>query len=112
MNALQIYLVMQLDSLSAGLIIIGLLCICWALVTAAHADGSLFGDEEKAGYRRARRRLYTGLITIAIVIFIPSTKTMAAMLILPQIANSETIRAEAIELYQLAKDALRETQAP
>lgn len=39
---------------------------------------------------------------------IPSTKTIALMVTLPAIANSEPVQKDLPELYQLAKEALKE----
>lgn len=39
---------------------------------------------------------------------IPSSKTIAMMIAIPAIANSEPIQKDLPELYQLAKDALKE----
>lgn len=146
MNALQIYLVMQLD-----MIVIG--CVCSTAVFIGlywHARLSsggrnaelevwhdrIYRDRNNECFRneeylaaeilhvkelrkqrdsvRKKERCFLWLASalFATSFLLPSTKTAAVMLILPQIANSETIRGEAIELYQLAKDALCETQAP
>lgn len=45
-------------------------------------------------------------------IFLPSTKTAAAMFVIPAIANNETIQREAGDLYGLAKQALVRAGAP
>lgn len=39
-------------------------------------------------------------------VFIPNTRTMAAVILVPAIANNQTARVEANELYTLAKQAL------
>lgn len=52
------------------------------------------------------------LVAIGAAVFLPSTKTAAAMLVIPAIANNERVQKEAGELYGLAKDALKRAGAP
>lgn len=42
----------------------------------------------------------------------PSSKAIAVMVIAPAIINSEPIQKDSPEIYQMAKDALKETLAP
>lgn len=124
MNAWNIYIVMQLDSISDGLSFISLLSLsCAAICVIAngldrHAfDNSpimLYEGEETdlkekwASRDKARNKLLAFALPLFFVnMFIPSTKTAAAMVVLPAIANNETIKAEASDLYQLAKMGLQ-----
>ncbi len=53
--------------------------------------------------------LFMFLITIWIMsVFIPSSKNMAVIHILPKIVNNEELKVEAIELYDLAKQGLKD----
>ena len=57
------------------------------------------------------RRVWLSLIPIAFLsiiaaTFLPTTKTVAAIIVLPAIANNEQLHGEAEELYHLAKEAL------
>ena len=46
------------------------------------------------------------LIACVAAIFLPSTKSMAAIVVIPAIANNEAVQREASDLYQLAKQAI------
>lgn len=52
--------------------------------------------------------LLAALISGACTTLIPSSKTIAMMVAIPAIANSEPIQKDIPELYQLAKEALKE----
>jgi hypothetical protein len=59
--------------------------------------------------RAACLKLSVAAISSLLVLgLLPSTKTAAAMVVLPAIANNETLHTEAGELYGLAKQALKE----
>lgn len=45
-------------------------------------------------------------------ILIPSTKTLAAMIVVPAIANSQAVQKDFPELYDLAVNKLKEQLAP
>jgi len=68
-----------------------------------------------AYHRLAPRIAVVAGVLLTVNAFLPSTKTAAAMIVLPalsDIANSETVQREAGELYGIAKDALRELAKP
>lgn len=48
------------------------------------------------------------LLSICIITFLPTSKNMAIMLVLPAIVNNEEIQSEAQELYDIAKNGLKE----
>lgn len=72
------------------------------------------GDDESVQKRfaPARNASLATLLLSAFLSFtasiIPSSKTIAMMVAIPAIANSEPIQKDLPELYQLAKDALKE----
>lgn len=106
----EIYLVFQLDSIReflAGVSGVGLI----ASIVAAAMFPLLF--DEDFGLNLSVKWVFTPLVSATFVAallyaFVPSTKTAAAMIIIPKIANSETIQREAEDLYGLAKRALVE----
>lgn len=105
---LTVYLVMQMDTLISGIAV--LLC---AISIGAFAFGAciLSQDFSKRTNIIAKRHLKwaSPLIVVLgiILIVIPSGKTLAAMYVLPKIANSEVIQGEAKEFYELAKEGLK-----
>ena len=121
-SAWDVYWVMQLDSISvliSGLLAVSaVVCAGLFLVQAVHAgedcwswnEGSI---QERKEFRRTirghgARALVAAMFFALASALTPSSKTVAAMLILPAIANNETIQREAGDLYGLAKEALRE----
>lgn len=74
-------------------------CILWAIFLV-----------EKMGHlqKPAVIALSVGLTSWALAVLIPSSKTIAMMVAIPAIANSEPIQKDLPELYQLAKEALKE----
>ena len=122
----EIYWVLQLDSISAALlflsvsgIVISIALTIWNGLSRYDANEypTLCNREEREAawaVRGAIRRviLAVSLPLFAINAFIPSSKTMAAMIIVPAIANNDTIQREAGDLYALAKAALRDAVKP
>ncbi len=51
--------------------------------------------------------LAAGMLCVVGAVLTPTTKQMAAIYLIPAIANNEQIQAEASELYDLAKDYLK-----
>ena len=104
-SAFEVYLVMQLDSIRTMLLVSGVIgtAFCFsAFVTVFEFEDTprwlkfIFGLCILFGFA-------SGLL--------PSSKTAAAMILVPALASEEVVEpvaAEARELYQLAKQALRE----
>ena len=112
----EVYLVMQLDKIEAGsvlvcLLLVGLCLFLW-LTIAGRAD-HLKETDEYAKWVQLAKLFSVGLVGMVIfTTLLPSTKTAAAMLILPAITSDEVVEPlgnEARELYDLAKQALRKS---
>lgn len=127
LTAWDVYWVMQLDSIGAvamcvAFVVSGLAAFAslWALAARGDCDPEAwYSPEYKAKalrnqslwprlFARARQLGLVAACLWTLSAFIPSTKTAAAMVVLPAIANNETIHREAGELYDLAKRALSE----
>lgn len=118
----QIYLVMQLDSIRDlfGGIAISLIfgsVVIGAFVLMHASDDEYSWNIDRKDDRKNKRAGFVRAIRIAfpfaaVCLFaqavIPSSKTAAAMIVIPAIANSEVLQKEAGDLYQLAKQGLRE----
>lgn len=103
-----IYWVMQLDTIGVAAVVLsifggGALLLLWGFV--------LTELKSLAGYFVSATASVVWLIVLAAAIFLPSTKTAAAMYLIPAIASNQTIHREAGELYGLAKQALRQVGA-
>ena len=105
----QVYLVMQLDSISffsAFLFVFFLVSIVFTL-----ADYPPDDDQKLLSVKRILKiELICASIFCSICAFMPSSKTAAAMIILPAITSDKVVNAvtpELKELYSLTKDALK-----
>lgn len=124
-----IYWVLQLDSISGAT---GVLCLAVAVASVISlVAGALShtADPEEwysenykvaAANTKARAPIFirwgkrlaiAGAILFTAHAFIPSTKAMAAIIVIPAIANSDRLQREAGDLYDLAKQALRQAVA-
>lgn len=113
----EIYWVLQLDSIRACLVTVAVLSGPVAALTlfigAMARDCMDLSDESWARAKRMVKRLTVTLcVSLALASLLPSTKTAAAMIIVPKIVNSLTIQHEAGDIYNLAKQALRDAIAP
>lgn len=117
----QIYWVMQLDSISSGLTFITCLglavagvSILWNTISKNDASEfpSLCNVEELKIQWQSRDKWRNRILAFILPLFfinmlIPSSKTAAAMIVIPAIANNERFQSEASELYDLAKIGLK-----
>ena len=119
----DIYWVLQLDSINAAIATLAVGC-------GVAAAGGLFimamatnrglpilqreGDDEAwAKSKKIAARLVAACAAFTLIsAFLPSTRTAAAMFIIPAVANNETIQQEAGDLYKLAKEALANAVKP
>jgi isopentenyl diphosphate isomerase/L-lactate dehydrogenase-like FMN-dependent dehydrogenase len=110
----DIYWILQLDSVIGAAKAI---LICCGIVTLILLISSPFwveviSDLRKFATSAARRVAYFAVPALLVTVFVPSSKTAAAMVVLPAIANNANVQQEAGEPYAMAKDALREAIKP
>lgn len=109
-SAWDVYLVMQLDSIRAALFVICGLGVTSALFVAGPMAGIADWDEKKSMRRKSTRALIACVVGLLFGAVIPSSKTAAAMILVPKLTSPEVVQPlskEAGELYGLAKEALR-----
>ncbi len=106
MNSLELYLILQVDNIKEVLCILPLLIFIISAVSIF-----VFAIEEKSSLW-SNILFYSltllSLLTILITAFIPSSKNIAIIKILPKVVNNEEISKEFKEVYQLAKSGLKE----
>lgn len=122
----EIYLVLQLDTIGTTLGVTSALLGVSALVAGLWGGfeksmSNSFPELEMSKRERAngdrlhgwaKRLAIFAVPILALNALLPSSKTAAAMIIIPAIANNETIQKEAADLYGLAKEALTEAIKP
>lgn len=113
MSAWTIYLILQLDNIvnmftAASIILLAYTVIGFIAIFASAADADASDEEFSATIASARIKKtgIIGVLCLVLAVFLPSSKTAAAIYLIPAIANNETIQQEAAELYSLAKEAL------
>jgi hypothetical protein len=107
MSPFQVYLLLQMDSLNTGLGVLLLLMgavILFCLIPV-FIDG--WTDFQSKGLLK---KTCTAFLTVwGLAVVCPSTKTVAAMIVLPKLTSPQaldTMGKEGQELYGLAKKAL------
>lgn len=66
------------------------------------------GDMEKLLQRAAKIGGIAAVLFAITATFTPSSKTIAMMYVIPKLADSEVIKKDVPEMYEMAKEALRE----
>lgn len=109
-SAFTIYLWQLADTLvenakgaTFGFLVAGLIALC--LYFAAKQDGK---DTAGAWKKWSNRFFAVTTIVFLVATFTPSSKTIAMMVVIPAIANSELVQRDIPELYKAAIGALKE----
>ena len=116
LSALDIYLVTRMDSLGfffALVTILSAVCIAFFVIRWIDASDYFDGKEEaekKRAYAAKRIMIFFCPLLVGAfgVVLTPSTKTLAAMYVLPAIVNSEAVQQIPSELTTLAREWLQE----
>ncbi len=111
-----VYLVMQADSLIflMGFIAIFFGVFCAVLWINNFVENGEDEEDFSTFIRRTKLKLLTGVVLFAAVgaALTPSTKTLAAALVIPAIAKSDAIQKDFPEIYNLAVGKLKEQLQP
>jgi uncharacterized membrane protein len=105
MSTFELYLILQMDSLRVLLgIPLAIGCILMLLALIAASDSH---DEKLA------RKLYIYGIALfcsamAVLCATPSSKTLAALYVLPPLINNEEVQGDFKEIYDLAVEGLKD----
>ena len=105
-----IYLWQQVDSfrfLVGSTLILSTVAV---IVSLINMDDCKNNDSSNLSFhtRIFRTTLISALISLMFVVFIPNSKTIAMMVIIPEIANSKVIQEDLPEVFKAGKDALIE----
>ncbi len=103
-SAFEVYLVMQLDDIRCAALFFGLAIGVIGVTLTAHS----LDYREKIGFAGPATLVFA-FVLLAADAFTPSSKTAAAMILVPALTDkqvTEPLTAEAKELYALAKQAL------
>lgn len=113
MSPFLVYLLFQADSISAALVCIAVaagMVLCIAVPVKWAAKPHVNEDESAAiAYKASRVAIWICPIFVAAATFMPTSKTIAAMIVLPKITSPQaldTMGKESRDIYELAKKAL------
>lgn len=101
---LTIYLWQLADGLKDTVLVMGLLFAVPTLVCAM--IGHI--EESKRALIGSAFSFVCAMMLFLVGIFTPSSKTIAMMYVIPKLADSEVIKKDVPEMYEMAKEALRE----
>ena len=121
MTANEIYWILKLDDIQGVLIFLTVLVGIYCLIMAVNwgfTKGMAYNYDDKKGEKTAAFCTKQFFITVSVFVvllligtLIPSTKQMAAIKVIPAIANSEIVGAmpnDAKELYRMGVNAIKE----
>lgn len=113
MTPLNIYLWQQADTFGNSLCMLASVCgLLGAMITAFSVVAWAEGFFEKVMLDACRkigiRAVITCVITATLATLLPSSKTIALMYVLPEIANSKVMQQDVPELYDMAVKALKD----
>lgn len=112
----EVYFILQLDSIRTAfvpiMIVSGLAFIISFILMCVNADESYNTEVKYYAFGKRMMKFATPCVLFALagLTFIPTTKTAAAMVLLPAITSEAVttpLTREAGELYDLAKQALK-----
>jgi hypothetical protein len=96
------------QSVSVLLCLGGLIGLCLAALVTAFCIVENIPPTD-GGKRKMRRLVVGSAVCLVVACVIPSKQTVAMMVLAPAITNSEFVQKELPEVYQLAKEALKQS---
>ena len=108
------------DSVDDALGFIGIITTIAGVMSGAYAILCwLYKDTDKDAAEEwpKSRNLASVMVSVSVIvlvlnILVPSSRTIALMIVAPAIINSEPIQKDLPEIYQMAKEALKQTLKP
>ena len=104
-TTMQMYWLVMLDNLTGGLVVILAMCGLFSIF-----GGLTLGmiEKEELFLPIMKKLLVVAAVSLLCLTFIPSTKQMAAILIVPKIANNEKVQTIGNKVYDLAVEWMEE----
>ena len=111
----QMYWLTRLDVINAALAValalLSVVIFVMTMVGAALRDYSRNEEENATGkklHKVAIRLVFPWLLSLACLVFVPTTKEAAAIIIVPAVANSEKAQKVGNKLYDLTMEWMNE----
>lgn len=106
MNALQMYFLVKLNTIVVVALAITVISGFFLVVSLAYMADTDDRDPELTDV--VKWLMVTFLTALAMVILVPTTKQMAAIIVVPKIVNSERVQGAGEKLYDLAAEWMDE----
>lgn len=108
-TATTLYWITRLDNLCGLLIFVIIVGIMGFVITLIAYFANEPFDEEKIPYFRWGKRFgITAFVTLLIGCFVPSSREVAMFYVVPHIAESDVIKRDIPELYDMGVSALKD----
>ena len=104
-TTMQMYWLVMLDNITSGLAAILIICGSFFILGIPFL-GAL--DKEDLFFPITKKLLVIAAVSLLALVFIPSTKQMAAIMIVPRLANSEKVQTIGNKVYDLAVEWMEE----
>lgn len=104
-TAMQMYWLVMLDNIIGFFIAILLLCAVFFVLGFPMLDAL---DKEDLFFSITKKLLVIVAVSFLALTFVPSTKQMAAIMIVPKIVNSEKVQTIGNKVYDLAVEWMEE----
>ena len=114
MNPWTVYWLFKLDDIQAFLLLpmaLSIANIVWSVMSSDDWNNSNEKNDENRRRKMKMPLLYLGIFCVFLSVIIPSTKTIAAIIVLPRIASAEnlnTLSRDAGDIYTLAMSKLKD----
>lgn len=103
------YWLTRLDSINGICGFILFVCLVGVFITAIQWGVNEPIDEEQEPYKKwFKRETIAAIICSLVLTFLPSSKEMAMIYVVPHIAESQVIKQDVPELYDLGVSALKD----
>ena len=103
------YWITRLDSIGVLMCLTLFACILGITITAFQWGINEPIDEEQEPYKKwFKRETITAVIAALILTFVPSSKEMAMIYVVPRLAESQVVKQDIPEVYNLGVKALKD----
>lgn len=103
-----IYWLTRLDNLGAATLSLALVCAIVGTIAIFLNMVSWESEDDDKGFGTGIKMLVFAVAMLVATVFIPTTKEAAAMLVIPKIANSESVQQLGDGIVDLANQWLKE----
>jgi len=109
-TAWELYWLTRLDAMNIAAIIVAAIClvglIVGSIIYVTTDEQALWKSERATAKLALRVSIPCGILALMALIFIPTTQEMAAITVIPMLAN-ETVEKDAGKLYKLSVEWMK-----